>query len=412
MPDTHPPAPDDVLDELQAQLDRYDPERFPVQHATARFHLGTVLLQRGAVDDAVVALRRAAELFPADGLPVEHGKATNMLGVALRERGETAAAAEAFARAAELLDAPGSRLEAAASRFNRGLALRDLGRDEDARDDFQQALDVFEEADAREHAAASARELGTALFALDELDAAVEALERAIELARRGGDRAAIGYAANVLGIVHLRADHPADARAAFDDAAGAHPRSIRPAEHAMARSNLALAAERDGAPHLAALAARQALAIDEADTEVRTQAREVLARCDHGTEPLGPVLATTAEDRWRGVLRAEFQRLADVEGADVDAHAASVVAQIVEDTHAGMDLAEAWFDVLLEQPPATFRRFIAAAIEVLAEHGDREAVKQVLERAMARFQVPQWMRLRDTFNAVAESSGQEATWR
>ncbi|MGH3666364.1 MAG: hypothetical protein ACRDU8_09820, partial [Egibacteraceae bacterium] len=78
---------DDAITVLQGRLRHYPADRYPVQHATARFHLGQVLLDRGTAAAAEVELRTAAGLFDPRRLPVEHAKATNLLGAALRALG-------------------------------------------------------------------------------------------------------------------------------------------------------------------------------------------------------------------------------------------------------------------------------------------------------------------------------------
>jgi len=44
---------DDRTGELEARLARYPVDRYPVQHATTAFHLGTAHLQRGSVTQAL-----------------------------------------------------------------------------------------------------------------------------------------------------------------------------------------------------------------------------------------------------------------------------------------------------------------------------------------------------------------------
>lgn len=406
--------PDDlteVLDELRGQVERYDPARYPVQHATAAFHLGTTLLAAGACREAAEWLRAAADGFPSDGLPVEHAKATLMLGVAARDDGDLATAATCFATAVTTFGAHGEPLEEAAARYNAGLVARDRGEEQAAIDAFAAALEVFTAADARGQAAAAARELGTSQLRAGALDDAVVSCERAIELARRAGDRAAMGAAANILGNVHLTADDPAAARRAFEDAAGAHPRAIRPAEHAMARANLALACERDGASAHAVLAARQALAIDRADPAVRVQARQVLDRLGDDPDALHAVLDDEPDERHVGILRGELARLASA--ADRGDHDRAWVAGLAARPERATDRAAAWLEVVLEQPPdgyaASVDRAVAAAATLDEEA--RERVRHAVSRAAVRFHVPQWERLRTAFGVAAEARGLPGAW-
>lgn len=418
MSSVHPPAGDRdvaaVEEELRRELARRDPGRYPVQHATACFHLGSTLISLRRPDEAVEVLVRAARLFPDDGMPVEHAKAMNMLGVALRDRGDTADAAIAFARAGELFAAHDHRLELAATRHNEGLVLRDLGDPGSAAEAFRAALDTFVAADARETASSAARELGACLLDLDRLDDAATVLEQAQDLARRGAGREALGAAANVLGLVHLRAGQHDRARACFEDAAGAHPPTVRPAEHAMARANLALACERLGDHDAARLAARQAAAFDDAAPDVRAQARAVLDRLGDDPGVLVRSLSTLPRDRWLATVREEVRRLGSVTDGELDTHLDAWLVGVAARPEHAVALHEAWFGVVLELPPEPFRRqldALAERVEAL-EPEVAEATRAVASRAMAGFPVPQWMRLRDTLTAIERDRGRETTWR
>src|SRR5690349_19861420 len=85
-----------AVQELVSRLLRYPADRYPVQHATTRFHLGVVRAGGGAIVQAEVDLRAATELCPSDRMPVEHAKALNALGAVLRDRGRPSEAAECF----------------------------------------------------------------------------------------------------------------------------------------------------------------------------------------------------------------------------------------------------------------------------------------------------------------------------
>lgn len=397
--------------ELRRRLDAHDPERYPVQHATTAFHLGVTLLGLGQPTEAAEHLRHASDLF--DQLPLERAKATNMLGVALRDSGDPDGAADAFAAAQELFAAEDQPLELAASRFNLGLVRVAQHDPAAAAGCFEQALATFRRADAREQATAAARELGAALLQQERLDEAAEALEEAADLARRGGGRAALGAACNVLGIVHLQADRPRDARSAFQDASGAHPRSVRPADHAMARANLALACERNGDDDLARLAARQALAIRRAAPEVRDQARQVLARL--GDDPAALVGALDAEpkERWTHVIREEFPRLVELDQDTRRREVAAFVDGLAERSGTAPELAHAWLGVLLEAPPAQTELLLGDLVADVDRRDEEQAdaLRRALGSAMVRFEVPQWMRLKDMANRLSAEAGAGASW-
>lgn len=405
-------AADDLLAELRAGVDRHEPGRYPVQHATAAFHLGVELLRRGDLGEAVGWLDRAVDLFPPDGLAVEHAKARNMRGVAHRDGLDRDLAARDFARAAELFAAQGHEVEAAASRFNQGLVVRDDGDHDAAILAFSDAFRAFEGADARDHAAAAARELGVTLLGTDRLDEASTALEDAIEQARRAGNRAALGEAANVLGIVHLHRDDAGAARAAFEDAAGAHPRSIRSAAHAMAVSNVALACQRLGLHDHASLAARQALALDDVAPQVAAQARDVLARVGDRADALHGVLAVEGRPRWAGILRAELERVAALSGSAREPHDRHWVAGLATAGDAD-ERTEEWMEVVLEQPPEVFVATIDGTLRAWALLDDDAArrVHDVVVAVMPRFHVPQWMRLTDTFAQRSEALDLHRSW-
>ncbi|MBA2298136.1 MAG: hypothetical protein H0W14_08885, partial [Actinobacteria bacterium] len=46
----------EAIQELEERLLRYDAARYPVQHATTRFHLGVVLADAGRVEEAIESL--------------------------------------------------------------------------------------------------------------------------------------------------------------------------------------------------------------------------------------------------------------------------------------------------------------------------------------------------------------------
>lgn len=398
--------------ELRRRLEAHDPEQYPVQHATTAFHLGVSLLGLGRPQEAADHLRRAAELF--DQLPVERAKATNMLGVAMRDAGAPAEAATAFEAAQDLFAAHDQPLELAASRFNLGLVRIAQADPAGAAECFEHALATFRRADAREQATAAARELGAALLQQERFGDAIEALEEAAELARRGGGRAALGAACNVLGNVHLRAGDPAAARAAFEDASGAHPRSVRPADHAMARANLALACEHTGDHHLARLAARQALAVEAAPPAVHDQSRQVLARLGDDPAALVGALDQEPPGRWPHVIREEVRRLVELGDDRRRREVAAWVDGLVERSGAAPELAHAWFGVLLEAPPEQLE-LLAGDLVADVDHRDEEVaerLRRAVSSAMVRFEAPQWMRLKDIVDRLSTEVGTGAQWR
>ena len=404
---------DQAISELQQRLRRYPAERYPVQHATAQFHLGVAYLQAGHADPAAEVLQASAAHFDPERLPLEHAKAKNMLGAALRLGGDMAGAAEAFSQSAAAFEAQDRPKEHGAALYNLGLVHRDAGDTTAATASFQRALQRFEEERLPGQASAAARELGTTLLTDGEVDGAGKLFRRAVELASVAGDRAALGAATNALGLAQLAAGRWAEAIESFVSAVVAHPRSMRPEGYAMAKGNLALAYERSGDAPRSRLAARQALATPDAAEPVRAQASGVLERLGSPAGDLAAVLSTERADRWPATVRDEIIRWADEDAQTRRADAGAWIdAQVARPSH-GAELAETWLHVLLEQPPAAMEAVIRSCLEALGQRdGDtHEQFRAQVSRAMARFPMPQWMRLKDTFNRIAADVGDEPVW-
>ena len=238
----------DAVAELEERVRRYGAERYPVQRATALFHLGTALAESNPAR-ARGLLAESASLFAAAGLAVEEAKARNALGAALRALGAQDSAADAFRAAAAAFE-PGSR-ERGAALFNLGLVTRDPEPLEAARELFPPG--------SREHAAAR-RELGILRLERGDVDAAAAELAAATET----GD----GAAANALGLARLAQGRVDDAIDAFRSAGGP-----------TADANLSLAYERADDLPRARDAAVRAITAREAAPAVRAQAAQVLGR-------------------------------------------------------------------------------------------------------------------------------------
>lgn len=404
---------DEAVGELERRLERYPAQRYPIQHATAQFHLGVALTQTGDLPRAETALATAAQLFDAAGMATEHGKAMNALGTLLRARARHGEAEAVLARAVAAFEAEGLRAEQGAALFNLGLVRREAGRPGPGLEALEAAARLFDEADAPAQAAAAARELGAARLAVGDLEEAREALERGFALAGRAGDVAGAGAAANVLGLVHLAAGRPGEAVEAFRDALGAHPRGVRPAEHAMARANLALAHERAGDALRARLAARQALGVPAAPEPVRAQAEAIVQRLGGGPGDVLAVLDEEDEERRPAVVREELQRWVDAPVAERRVEAGAWIDGHLARGDAAAELAVAWVGALLELPPAAMEAVMRSVVEALAQR-DAEAQQRFradVARASARFHVPQLLRVRDTFNRLAADAGEEPAW-
>lgn len=384
--------------ELEQRLARYDAARYPVQHATTRFHLGVVLTDAGRVAEAVESLANAVELFDPEALPVEHAKALNALGAALRLAGEFGPAEESFERAAELFERSSLEQEYGAALFNLGLVRRE--RDPAAAAEcFRHSAELL----VGGPEAAAARELGATLLALGELDEALRTLERAAELAERGG-APGHGGALNALGLARLAAGEGALAVESFRRAGGAHPRAVRPAEFAMAKANLALAYEQIGDAPRARLAARQALGVAEPPEPVAAQAAGVVERIGNATvSDLMLVFDEEPPGSWEGIVREELAR--SVETTPTERRTDST-AWIDGST---VERAEVWLGGLLELPPEQMDALIRAALEALGPRDDavKERFRSDVSRASARFHVPQLLRLEETFGRIAAELGE-----
>ena len=407
--------PEAAIRDLEERLRRYPSKRYPVQHATAQFHLGITLAAAGDLERAEEALVTAAQLFDPAALRAEHGKAMNALGSVLRLAGRPKEAAHILARAAATFHAAGLTAEHGAACFNLGLVRREAGDVDGASHAFDVARRLFEAAGAPAHAAAAARELGAVRFAAGDLAAAERALEGAVPTALRAGDAAGAGAAANLLGLVELAAGRATEAVDSFATAAAAHPRSVRPADYAMAKANLALAHEGAGDAVRARVAARQALGIPAAAPPVRTQAEAVLSRLG-GAQPddMVAVLAEEEPEHRAAIVREELARWADAGDAERRADAAAWIDGQLARPSAAVGLAESWVAGLLELAPADMETVIRSVVEAL---GEREAEAQERFRAevamaAARFHVPQLLRLRDAFNRIAAELGEEPAWR
>lgn len=404
---------DDIVHELEQQLRRYPADAYPIQHATAQFHLGVALANAGRVEGAIAALRRAADLFQPQQTSVEHAKALNALGAALRLAGQSDEAIRCFERAARLFDERRLPLEQGAAYFNLGLARRDASDGEAAIAAFRRARELLDASTVRAQAGAAARELGVALLGRGKTEEALTVLSEARELAEEAGDLAGLGGATNALGLAYLGAGNPIQAARAFRDTVGANPRSVRPQEFAMAKANLALAYEQAGDHSRARLAALQALAVPELPPAVREQGQGVIDRL--GTEPgeIHDVLDEEPAGRWLALMREELIRWADSDAETRAAEAAAWVEGALARTASGAERAEAWLGGLLEMPPEAMERVIYSTLEAAgrADDSEQQRWRADVAGAMVRFPVPQWTRLKEIFNRLASELGQGASW-
>jgi len=406
---------DDGTGELETRLARYPADRYPVQHATTAFHLGTAHLQRGSVTAALQQLSDACAIFGRLGMRLERAKALTMRGVAEREADQLDPARHSFTCAVAAFEELDQPAEQGAACFNLGLVLQAQHRDALARAAMAAAYELFLRSDQSAQAGAAAREQGGALLRAGDPRQALPLLTEAATLAERGGDLAGLGAASNALGLAHLALDSPHDAVVALGRAVGAFPRTMRPAEHAMAKANLATAYERAGNPARARLAARQARAIPGADPQVLAQAQQVLDRLSGDAGPdLLAVLDAEPADRWTAIVRDEALRWCGAEPADRLAAVGGVLDGLLARPGTAYDAAESLLAVVLELSPEPYERLVTTIAQAAGarEEDDRVRLQALLGSAMARFAIPQWQRLAGSLNAAAVVLGHDTSWR
>jgi tetratricopeptide (TPR) repeat protein len=406
-------TPDETIGQLRDRLLRVRADRQPVEHATAQFDLGAALLRAGKPVEAERALAVATTLFDDHGHAFEGATALNLLGAAWRDLGALTEAGDAFDHAAGFFAQGGHRRHEAAARYNLGLARRDGGNFVAAIAAFGQAEQLFAETQALGQASAACRERGAALLAAGGADEAVEPLRRAVTLAKEAKDVPALGSAANALGLAYLAEGRVDEAIAAFTDAVASNPRGVRPHAYAMARANLALAYEQAGEAPRARLAARQARRTPDAPGAVMAQADAMLARLGDPPGDVVAVLDDTPVDGWPRVLRAELLRWLDEAPEARSAEAAAWVDVLEARGGQAPELAEAWFGVVLELAPDAMETLLGTLLDAVAERdaAAAERVRGSVARALPRFHPPQWFRLKDALNRLAEDRGQEAAW-
>lgn len=401
-------------EELTARLRRFPADRYPVQHATTQFHLGSERLHAGDPGAALIALAAASTAFARAGMRLEQAKAEVMLGIGLRAVHRWDEAAVTFDRAEALLAELQQPAEGAAAAYNLGLVRQDQGDLEGACAAWQRARELFLAAGQLAQAAAAARDHGALLLAAGQAPAALPLLEQAVNLAERGGDNPGLGAAANVLGLTRLALGDVDGTVSALRCALGCFPRTLRPAEHAMVRANLAVAHEQAGDRPRARLAARQSLALAAAAAPVRAQAQQLLERLGAGTGDLWGVIDDESAEGRLGLLRDELAAALETPGPQCDALVRDLLDGLLSRPGRCYELAETLVQVVLELPPRPFGRVVDALVAGCAGRSEEAAdrVRAVLGSGMARFALPQWQRLLAALNYAAQSAGQPAAWR
>lgn len=399
---------------LVQRLALYPVERYPVQHATTQFHLGSSLLHDGECGRAIQALRVAHSVFQGAGMQLEQAKTGVMLGAALRAQGYGQEAGVVLLAAVTALATMDQPAEQAAAAYNLGLVLQDGGQEPQARAAWAAARELFLAAGYPAQASAAARDHGASLLAAGEVTAAVPLLLQATELASQAGDDPATGAAANALGLAHLAAQDLPAAAAALRRALACFPRGVRAADHAMVRANLALVHEQAGEFSQARLAAGQSLAVPSAAVPVREQAQALLGRLGEGApEDLMGVLDVEESEQWAAVLREELVRALELSAPQRRDVLSGFLDGLLTRPGTAYALAESLLQVVLELPPRPYDLVVSDVVAACAGRSgpDTDRLRRVLGSAMARFAMPQWQRLAANLNAAAEAAGQPAGW-
>lgn len=398
------------------RLARFPVERYPVQHATTRFHRGAQLLHAGDAGAALAELAVARDVFARCGLHLEAAKSTVMLGVGLRAAGRPGEATAALTAAGDALAALDQPAEQAAAAYNLGLVRHDAGDRDGAHAAWASALTLFLAARLPGQAAAAARDHGASLLTAGDVDAARPLLEQAAALAERAGDDPGTAAAANVLGLAHLAAGDAAAAVAVLRRALGFSPVTVRPVEHAMVKANLALAHESAGDAARARLAARQALAVPAAAPPVRDQAAQLLRRLPDRPpgDDVVAVLLTEPRAQWVGVVREEVLRLVELPAGPRCAEVRALLDAMLANTDLSVSLVHSLLEVVLELPPRPYALLVEAIAAAAGARPapDADLLRGVVGSALVRFALPQWQRLAGSLNAAAAAAGQPADWR
>lgn len=393
-----------MISDLRARLDRFPAQEKPLQRGAVLLELGAALIDADRHDEAASWLRPAPALL--EGAPPEQAAALNLLGVACRSAGHIDEAAAAFRAAVDAYRALGSGPDEAAAQFNLGLALRQLGESGSA--ELAAARHLFDELGLRSWEAQAARELGRSLLLDGDLPAAVATLAAACEASDALGDTVGLGEANNVLGLALLADGDIEGAVSALERGRACAPPSTRPEQHATASANLALAHERAGRAAHARQMARQVLVMPGAPEAAEAQASAVMDRL--GPAAPGTDLLTTLDaapqERWASLIRDECRTLLAEPADDRRESLLPLVGRCTDD-----DLGESLLGVVIELPPPATDALIATIVDCLVHVSDRADVASGIARAIARFPLPQMMRLQSLFDLHASSAGLAHQW-
>jgi hypothetical protein len=146
----------------------------------------------------------------------------------------------------------------------------------------------------------------------------------------------------------------------------------------------------------------------------VRAQAEAILERLGPSESDLRTVLEREPPDGRALIVREELLRSVDAGDVELAADMRAWIAVHVGSALEPVEVAELWLGGLLEVTPDALERIARSAVTVArgSSEQDQETFRSAVSRAMARFHVPQWMRLQDVFSRAAADAGDPRPWR
>ncbi|MFI5568966.1 tetratricopeptide repeat protein [Streptomyces sp. NPDC051740] len=205
--------------------------------AIAWDHLGLALGEAGRAEEAIDAHTRARDLYQAVGDCHGEASAWSNLGVAQQEAGRAKEAIDTHTRARNLCQATGDDVGEAIAWDNLGVALGAVGRAREAIDAHSRARDLYQAAGDRHGEGRAWHNLGSALYETGQMEEAIKAYGKDLKICREFEDWYGEGRTLANLALVHEAAPHPAEARAAYLQAADAYTRANALTEAAQARA-------------------------------------------------------------------------------------------------------------------------------------------------------------------------------
>jgi len=146
----------------------------------------------------------------------------------------------------------------------------------------------------------------------------------------------------------------------------------------------------------------------------VRLQAAAAAARLGREDGDLLAVLQALADVERAAVAREERARGADAGKAERAVDARAWLRAVLGWPGDPAEAAEVWLGGLLELPADRLELLAGDAVRAVdgLAPEDRETVRTAVSRALARFHVPQMVRLQDVFAQAAREAGDPGPWR